>query len=554
VAKSNWARDQAFHGRVEDLAIWNTAVNWDETEVDDLTAASETSPEEKLRLLAQQEPMVPAAQRTAFARVQAELSQPSADLGLNVSQNKAVAAALERRLTLIQGPPGTGKTHVAVSLLHLGAPVRKPILATSDSNIAVDNIAEGAHRRGLKVVRVGRPEKITPHLEGIVLEAIFRKQQQESNAAASCQDVTDCGTDQSSAQANHGEYGTENQQASNNASASGDTVQTDRHSTHDEHGAGIWQAGKRRRPWEDLEAKIAILRQADVVCTTTIAAGSDFLTQLRFGAILVDEVAQATELSAIVPLVLRGAEQLVLIGDHCQLPPYVASSEAEQRGLSLSLFSRLAAQGLDPFFLNVQYRMHPMIAAFSSQQFYHGKLQNGVSEHDRLPPKGFAWPSADSGVAFIHVRSEESQEGDSKFNQTEASKVVEVLWNVLDAGELEPAQIGIVSPYMAQVRELRQRIRADLPTSWRSWLSSLEIASVDAFQGREKELIIFSAVRSNRFGRVGFLSDWRRLNVMITRARRGLVIIGDSTTLRKDAHWSKWIDWALRNQLVPRRT
>merc|ERR1712008_203726 len=139
-------------------------------------------------------------------------------------------------------------------------------------------------------------------------------------------------------------------------------------------------------------------------------------------------------------------------------------------------------------------------------------------------------------------------DGDSKFNQSEALKVVEVLKSVLDTGELEPSQIGIVSPYMAQVRELRRRIRADLP-SWWSWLRSLEIASVDAFQGREKELIIFSAVRSNRFGHVGFLADWRRLNVMITRARRGLVIIGDSTTLRRDPHWLRWIDWAFQNKL-----
>merc|ERR1719215_160573 len=122
------------------------------------------------------------------------------------------------------------------------------------------------------------------------------------------------------------------------------------------------EEAKQRRV-EEYEAKMAILKEADVVCTTTIAAGSDFLHLCKFGAILIDEVAQATELSAIVPLVLRGAERLCLVGDHCQLPPSVVSLEAETRGLSLSIFGRLAASGLDPYFLDTQFRMHPMIAS-----------------------------------------------------------------------------------------------------------------------------------------------------------------------------------------------
>merc|ERR550532_3024892 len=137
---------------------------------------------------------------------------------------------------------------------------------------------------------------------------------------------------------------------------------------------------------EDYEIRRAILHEADVVCTTTIGSGGDMLQSLSFAAILIDEVAQATELSAAVPIVLRGAERLVLVGDHCQLPPSICSLEAETRGLSLSIFGRLAAQGIDPYFLDTQFRMHPAIAEFSAEEFYHGRLATGIMASARPPP------------------------------------------------------------------------------------------------------------------------------------------------------------------------
>lgn len=148
---------------------------------------------------------------------------------------------------------------------------------------------------------------------------------------------------------------------------------------------------------------------------------------MNFGAILIDEAAQATELSALVPIVLRGADHLVLVGDHCQLPPSVACFEAQGRGLSLSLFGRLAAQGLNPYFLDTQFRMHPMIAAFSAQEFYHGRLKTGIDWTERLPPSGFAWPRSDTGIAFIHVEGPENNDGQSKSNSSEVERVADVL-------------------------------------------------------------------------------------------------------------------------------
>ncbi|CAK0863999.1 unnamed protein product [Prorocentrum cordatum] len=202
--------------------------------------------------------------------------------------------------------------------------------------------------------------------------------------------------------------------------------------------------------------------------------------------------------------------------------------------------------------------MHSQIAAFSARHFYDGRLTTGVGDAERPPPLGFLWPQPCAGVAFVDVCGPEAEDAESKTNSAEVLKVEEVLAGILEAKELGVLDVGVVSPYAAQVRMLRERLRG---AEWRSRLQragvdptggltgrraqgALEIASVDAFQGREKELIVFSAVRSNDRGSVGFLSDWRRLNVMLTRARRGLIVIGDERTLRRDAAWRCWLAWA----------
>lgn len=398
----------------------------------------------------------------------------------------------------------------------------RPVLATSDSNIAVDNLAEGAQSCGLNVVRVGRPEKITPQLDVVLLDSLVRKRQAAENDTL--------------------QDGSSSKNVSFHRDGNFDQLQS----------------------YEDYRAKMKIIKEADVICSTTVGTGSNLFSTVNFGAILIDEAAQATELSALVPIVLRGADHLVLVGDHCQLPPSVACFEAEIRGLSLSLFGRLAAQGLRPFFLDTQFRMHPMIVAFSAQEFYHGKLKTGIDETERPPPQGFAWPRLDAGIAFVHVEGPESSDGQSKSNYNEVERVADILVEVLAASELSCADIGVVTPYSAQVKVLRQSLRGGLiarlrargvdPLVWsttnargRTGLQLLEIASVDAFQGREKELIIFSAVRSNRHGNMGFLSDQRRLNVMITRARRGLIVVGDMGTLKADDAWNRWLEWATSN-------
>lgn len=459
---------------------------------------------------------------------------------LNPSQRQAVSAALGRRLTLIQGPPGTGKTHVSTCLLSLWVkeiPECWPMLATSGSNIAVDNLAEGALRLGLKVVRIGRPEKVSPQLEEVTLEALLKKHVKGEDSPAILDDTE--------------------------AIAGGSPPADD---ATEAAATGGWQAddaaeGKMSR-MEAHTVKMKILNEADIVCATTVVAGSDMLSQMSFSALLIDEVAQATEIAVIVPLILRNPQRLVLVGDHCQLPPNTCSREAEQRGLTLSLFSRLASQGLETQFLDTQFRMHPKIAEFSARQFYDGRLKTGITAEDRPALEGFKWPVPDCGVAFINIEGTERRDSDSYANDLEAEAVSEVLEGVLRAG-LSVLEIGVVSPYSAQVRSMRQNMRRSLAMRLKGSdvdlsgglqgkraAHALEIASVDAFQGREKDLIVFSAVRSNWGNKVGFLGDWRRLNVMLTRARRGIIIIGNAKTLRGDATWTQWLNWAKESKLV----
>lgn len=449
---------------------------------------------------------------------------------LNNSQKQAVQQALSRTCTIVQGPPGTGKTHVSVKVLQLWSQTMglKPLLATSDSNVAVDNIAEGLHKLGVKAVRVGRAEKVRGHLEDITLEAIFQRKKEEKELERVAEEELLMPEEEEEEEA-------EPQPKAAEEDAESKKPATPEQEMQQEH------AKKRKQRQEDFEARMDILRDMEVICATTMNAGGDFLSRFRFHGVLLDEVAQATEVSSIVPVVLRGAKQLVLVGDHCQLPPSVISREAELRGLSLSVYTRLVNVGVEPHFLDTQYRSHPRIAEFSARCFYGGSLRSGIPGSARPPPRGVPWPNPLVPVAFFEVSKAETLDGESKANPAEAQHVCDLVFEVLAQGELEFSDIGVVTPYMAQVRLLRRMFRDALPEDRHTKL--LEIASVDNYQGREKDLIIFSAVRSNRRGNVGFLADWRRLNVMLTRARRGLVVFGSAKTLRHDPHWHQWLEW-----------
>lgn len=411
--------------------------------------------------------------------------------GLNASQRLAVEGAATNRLTLVQGPPGTGKTAVAIRIIEFWARLAaneaastgelKPILATSDSNIAVDNLVEGCAKVGLRVVRLGRPEAIRPEL----LRYCIDRPQHNHNS-------------------NNG-YG---------------------------NGGGFGSAFKE---------KLKALKNAQVVCCTCIGSGADILDNMMFERVLVDEATQATEPAVLVPITNK-CRQLVLVGDHCQLPPTVLSTRAEEEGLGVPLFSRMVACGVPPFMLDTQYRMHPSIAMFPSDLFYGGKLLNGVSAPERRPLAGFPWPREEFPVAFVPVNhGVEVDDGVSKLNEAEAAATCDAVSALLEGGQCTTADIAVVTPYAAQVRLIRRMTRKLVSSP-----PYIEVSSTDGFQGREKEAVIFSAVRSNDYGAVGFVSDWRRVNVSFTRARRALIVIGNDVTLRRGDPdtWMPWLAWA----------
>ena len=192
---------------------------------------------------------------------------------------------------------------------------------------------------------------------------------------------------------------------------------------------------------------------------------------------------------------------------------------------------------------STQYRMHPAISMFPSDLFYGGKLNDGVSPPERRPLQGFPWPREEFPVAFMPVLdSVEIDDGVSKANEQEAVEVCRAVVQLLNGGQCTVSDIAVVTPYSAQVRLIRRQLRSVLPQG----PPFVEVSSTDGFQGREKEAVIFSAVRSNSYGTVGFVSDWRRINVSFTRARRALIVVGNPDTLRRGDPdtFGAWLQWA----------
>jgi regulator of nonsense transcripts 1 len=286
-------------------------------------------------------------------------------------------------------------------------------------------------------------------------------------------------------------------------------------------------------------AEVEVLQSAQVICTTAIGAGSMKLDRLKFACVLFDEATQATEPEALIPIV-RGSRHVVMVGDHRQLGPVVLNRRGAKAGYGRSLFERLIALGTRPLRLQVQYRMHPVLSAFPSSVFYEGALQDGITSALRTRKTlDFPWPSGpEKPHLFLAVLGAEelSPSGTSFLNRAEAVSVERVVSRLLRAGIL-PSQIGVVTPYTGQRTFIINHLQTSGSLSNPELYTEVEVASVDAFQGREKDYIVLSCVRSNDTQSIGFLSDARRLNVALTRAKYGLVIIGNPRALSRNPLW-----------------
>ncbi|MFB6116183.1 MAG: IGHMBP2 family helicase, partial [Candidatus Nanosalina sp.] len=286
------------------------------------------------------------------------------------------------------------------------------------------------------------------------------------------------------------------------------------------------------------EAVEEVLDSMDVVLSTNSTAGSELMQGKEFDIVVIDEATQSTEPSCMIPI--TKTSKVVMAGDHRQLPPTVKSQEAQE--FENSIFERLAENHPEKkTMLKTQYRMNTSIMDFSSKEFYDGELEadNSVANHD-LSELGVSEDSVlapGKPVTFIDTKNidavERTPEGStSKENPREAEEVEKYVEEALEQG-VNPEDIAVISPYNAQVDLLNQRIDVE----------NLEIKTVDGFQGREKELVIISLVRSNSRCEIGFLKDVRRLNVALTRARRKLVVIGDSETLEVNETYRNFIDY-----------
>ncbi|PVH14378.1 uncharacterized protein CXQ87_002511 [Candidozyma duobushaemuli] len=417
---------------------------------------------------------------------------------LNDSQANAVATVLQRPLSLIQGPPGTGKTVTSATIIyHLVRLHKHKVLVCAPSNVAVDHLAHKLDTIGIKVVRLTARSR--EDVDSSVSELALH-QQIERKAPPKVKRLMKLKRD----------------------------------------GEKLSEGKEKLILNTTRKIETDIIQNAEVVCCTCVGAGDFRLNGFNFRSVLIDESTQATEPEVLIPIV-KGAKQVILVGDHQQLGPVIIDKKAGEAGLKQSLFERLIALGHSPIRLEVQYRMNPALSEFSSNMFYEGSLQNGVNSAERAwRGSTFPWPVPDCPMMFWanYGKEEISGSGISYLNRVEAMNVEKIITRLFKDG-VRPEQIGVVTPYEGQRAYIVQymSINSSL-VDRRAQYADVEVASVDAFQGREKDFIILSCVRANEDRAIGFLKDPRRMNVALTRAKYGLVILGNPRSLSKDNLWN----------------
>lgn len=422
------------------------------------------------------------------------------------AQRRAVFNALSRKLSLVRGPPGTGKTHVAAAII-AAATSRVRVLAVTQSNAAALNLHRRLELFGVAAARVGTTltpsEVLEQHLVGSLRE---RDELQEELL------VLD--------------------------RATGRSVGSDALSTSATTTVNHAQFAVMHR----------LAREADAIVMTCASSGNRGLLRNigPFPLLVLDEAAQCVEPGALVPLGL-GCQALAAVGDEKQLPATVLDRKAAQRGLGCSLFERFVHDGVVDkragfVQLDEQHRMHPTIAEFPAMHFYDcqdGGIQNAREVNQRALLQGFPWPSSMCHVCFVDCQSGgEDFTSSSRANEQEARCVVDALKRFLAVG-IPPATIGVITGYAAQQAKL-QNLVSHLPFD----IVGLKIDTIDSFQGAERDLILVSTVRANIAYEVGFMRDPRRVNVLLTRARCGLVVFGDAATLESESEtWRPWLAW-----------
>lgn len=437
---------------------------------------------------------------------------------LNASQEKAVNEVLwAKDVAVVHGPPGTGKTTTLVEAIFETLRRESQVLVCAQSNMAVDWISEKLVDRGINVLRIGNPTRVNDKMLSFTYERRFEA---------------------------HPDY----PQLWSIRKAIRELRQQRKH-------ADSWHQKmdrlKSRATELELRIRSSLFGEARVIASTLTGAANRVLEGEKYSTLFIDEAAQALE--AACWIAIRKAGRVILAGDHCQLPPTVKSIMALKGGLGKTLMERIVENKPETVtLLKMQYRMNEQIMKFSSEWFYHGMVESaptvshrGILDYD-TPMMWIDTAECDGKEEFVG-------ENFGRINRAEAELTLQTLQQYLEKiGKQrileESIDVGIISPYRAQVQLLRKELRKR--EFFRPYRHLLTVNTVDGFQGQERDIILISLVRSNDGGDIGFLRDLRRMNVAITRARMKLIILGSSETMTSHPFYKKLYEYVGQLKVV----
>ncbi|MDM8242357.1 AAA domain-containing protein [Phocaeicola barnesiae] len=429
---------------------------------------------------------------------------------LNCTQEEAVNKVLHAKdVAIVHGPPGTGKTTTLVEAIYETLHRENQVLVCAQSNMAVDWISEKLVDRGVSVLRIGNPSRVNDKMLSFTYERRF-----ESHP-----DYTQLWSIRKAIRELYGRI---------RKSSDREQIRTKINSLKDRA--------------TELEIRIneALFSEARVIACTLVGSANRILTGQKFGTVFIDEAAQALE--AACWIAIRKADRVILAGDHCQLPPTVKDPQALRAGLGYTLMQSIVKNRPETVsLLKVQYRMNDEIMRFSSNWFYGGMLESAPEVKYRSI-LDFDTPIEWVNTEGMDCNEEFVGENYGRINKPEAElSVAQLKAYILKIGKErfleEKIDVGLISPYKAQVQYLRQLIRKD--NFFKPYRSAITINTVDGFQGQERDVILISLVRANEEGQIGFLNDLRRMNVAITRARMKLIILGDVSTLTRHTFYAE---------------